>query len=450
MTEQGHRLDSETEILGCAFLYQGKNLIGEIMGQVTADDFLHPVNRAVWQAMVALWLKGEPLEPVIIAEHAGAICGAEAMETHGGADFITLLPNQCPIAETIPYHVRRMKLAARRYRFGHAFAKLAERARSTHESDLDYVEAVGAELVRMMLVNAENAAGKREKSRKQVLTDTVAAIEHAYENRRAKYLGVPTGIDVLDNASRGLRAGQLVVLAARPGVGKTAMMAQIVEAAAANGHPVLMFSLEMSAEELGKRMLSAESGVDAQRIATGDLEPKHFASITSAASRLSDRNVTTIDISATSITEIRSIAKRWRIANPSGLGLIAVDYLQIVKPSQRDIPREQQVSEVSQALKGMAKDLECPVLALAQLNRKLEDRTNKRPGMGDLRESGQIEQDADVILFIHREDIFTGNAEDQGKAELICVKGRSMPTFKADLGWQPQFTRFVNLTQRVS
>ena len=129
-------------------------------------------------------------------------------------------------------------------------------------------------------------------------------------------------------------------------------------------------------------------------------------------------------------------------------GFVAVDYLQLVKSTTRDSNREQQVAEVSRSLKEMAKDLGVPVLALAQLNRKLEDRTNKRPGMGDLRESGQIEQDADVILFIHREEVFTGNATDAGKAELICAKGRSMPTFKTDLLWQPQFTRFVNVETR--
>ncbi len=445
MSEEIMRLDSELAILGSAFIRP--NVIGEVMGKVSADDFLHPAHRAIWAAMVELWLKEEPLEPAIIAARASSIGTPEMIATIGGADFITLLPNQCIVFETLPYHVRKIRQSGQRYRWGQSFAKLAARAVNPSESDADYLDAVGGELVKMMLT--QNAAeGTREKSRKQVLKSAVADIEEAYKNRSARFLGVPTGIEALDTASRGLRAGQLVVLAARPGVGKSAMMGQMAEAAAAHGLPVLVFSLEMSAEELGKRLLSSESGVDAQRISSGDLETKHFASITSAASRLSTRNVTTIDISGCSVAEIRSISKRWRIAHPEGLGLIAIDYLQIVKPTQRDVPREQQVSEISQALKGMAKDLQVPVLALAQLNRKLEDRTNKRPGMGDLRESGQIEQDADVILFIHREDIFTGNVEDQGKAELICAKGRSMPTFKANLGWQPQFTRFVNLSQR--
>lgn len=446
MTERVPYLDHEMNILGAAYLRP--TVIGEVMGKLDPTDFLHPAHRAIWQAMVDLWLKEEPLEPVAIVTRAAKFGGAEAVATMGGVDYVTGLPNVCVVFETLGYHVAKVRAEGQRNRWGLTFARLAARASRQDEAAADYVEDIGGELVKMMLAQAQTSGGAKEKSRKQVLKETLAALEHAHENRDKRWLGVPTGIDQLDAASRGLRPGQLVVLAARPGVGKSAMMAQMVEAAAAAGVAVLVFSLEMTAEELGKRLIASEAGVDAQRIATGRLETVHWASITRAASNLSTRNVTVVDVSSCSIAEIRSIAKRWRIANPDAQGLIAVDYLQIVKPATRDLSREQQVSEVSQGLKALAKDLGVPVLALAQLNRKLEDRTNKRPGMGDLRESGQIEQDADVILFIHREDVFSGKPEDQGKAELICAKGRSMPTFKADLGWQPQFTRFVNLETR--
>lgn len=443
MTDQTtHRLDSEATILGAAFIRP--TVIGDTMGKLEADDFLHPAHRAIWRAMLDLWLKEEPLDAALIVSRASTYGGGEAVATMGGAEYITGLPNLCILFETLGYHVRKVRASGQRYRWGQAFAKLAARSVGGGEQDEEYLDAISAELVKMMLAHTERAATAKEKTRKDVLKETMKAIEFAHQNRGKKFIGVPTGFDALDEASRGLRPGQLVVLAARPGVGKTAMMAQIVESAAESGVCVLVFSLEMTAEELGKRLIATESGVDAQRIASGQLDPVHWVSITRAASNLSTRNVTVVDVSSCTVNDIRSIAKRWRIANADKQALVAVDYLQIVKPTSATTPRQEQVAEISRALKGLAKDIDAPVLALAQLNRKLEDRTNKRPGMGDLRESGQIEQDADIILFIHREEVFSGSQDDQGKAELICAKGRSMPTFKADLRWQPQFTRFVN------
>ncbi len=441
MSEQGtHRLDSEATILGAAFMRP--SVIGDVMGKIDADDFLHPAHRAIWLAMLELWLKEEPLDAALIASRSAKHGGAEAVATMGGADYITGLPNLCIVFESLGYHIRKVRASGQRYRWGQAFARLAQRSVGSGEADGDYLDSISAELVKMMLAHTETA---KEKTRKEVLKETIKAIEFAYQNKHKKFIGVPTGFDCLDESSRGLRPGQLVVLAARPGVGKTAMMAQMVESAAQHGVSVLVFSLEMTAEELGKRLIATESGVDAQRITTGKLDPIHWVSITRAASNLSERNVTVVDVSSCTVNDIRSIAKRWRIANPDTLALVAVDYLQIVKPASSTTPRQEQVAEISRALKGLAKEIDAPVLALAQLNRKLEDRANKRPGMGDLRESGQIEQDADIILFIHREEVFSGAQGDQGKAELICAKGRSMPTFKADIGWQPQFTRFTNL-----
>jgi replicative DNA helicase len=442
-----NRLDSELAILGAAFLKP--EVIGELVGQLDVEDFLHPAHRAVWAAMLELWLSEQPLEPEIIAARVRASRGGEALDLLGGADFITLLPNQCIVFETTGYHVKRVRLSAQRYRWGQVLAKLAARAKESDETDEEYLEAVGSDLLKMMLVEGGKSKNtKREKGRKQVLKEVIAALEFAHENRSKQMIGVPTGIAALDAHSKGLRPGQLIILAARPGVGKSALMSQIVDYAAAAKIPVLVFSLEMTALELGKRSVSAESGVDAQRMSTGDLQTQHWAAITRAASRLSDHDVTVVDVGSCNLVELRSIAKRWRMAHPDGDGLIAVDYLQLVKATTKDSNREQQVAEVSITLKQIAKDLEVPVLALAQLNRKVEDRTNKRPGLADLRESGQIEQDADIVMFLHREEIFSKKEEDKGKAELIVAKARSMPTFTADLLWQAHLTRFVNPTER--
>ncbi len=424
-----NRLDSELAILGAAFLKP--EVIGELVGQIDVEDFLHPAHRAVWAAMVELWLSEQPLEPEIIAARVSGAGYGEALGLLGGADFITLLPNQCIVFETTGYHVKRVRLSAQRYRWGHALAKLAARARESDEPDDEYLEAVGSDLLKMMLIEGGKSRDtKREKPRKQVLKEVIAALEYAHANKAKQMIGVPTGIAALDAHSKGLRAGQLIILAARPGVGKSALMSQIVDYAAEAKIPVLVFSLEMTALELGKRSVSAESGVDAQRMSTGDLHVQHWAAITRAASRLSDHDVTVVDVGSCNLVELRSIAKRWRMNHPDGDALIAVDYLQLVRATTKDSNREQQVAEVSMTLKQIAKDLE-------------------RPGLADLRESGQIEQDADIVMFLHREEIFSKKEEDKGKAELIVAKARSMPTFTADLLWQAHLTRFVNPSART-
>ncbi len=443
------RLDSELNILAAAFIRPA--MIGELVGQLDVEDFLHPVHQAVWAAMLELWLKEQPIEAVTIGSRVRLAGLADALEKLGGNDFITLLPNQCVTFETIPWHVKRMRMSAQRNRWGQFLAKLAERARQGRESDEEYLESVSGELLKVMLIEGGKSKNvTREKTRKQVLKEVIEALEYAHENQDKHMIGVPTGISVVDANSKGLRAGQLVILAARPGVGKSAMMSQIVDHAGGRGIPVLVFSLEMTALELGKRSVSAESGVDAQRMSTGKLDPKHWAAITSAASRLSSHDVTVVDLGSCNIVEMHAIAKRWRMNHADGQGLIAVDYLQLVRAvSAKGQSREQQVAEVSVSLKQMAKDLEVPVLALAQLNRKVEDRANKRPGLADLRESGQIEQDADIVMFLHREEIFSLKEADKGKAELIVAKARSMPTFTADLLWQAHLTRFVNPSARA-
>ena len=433
------RLEHERAILGACYLRP--NCVGEAMTSLVPGDFLAMAHRGIWQAMVDLWLREQPLEPAIVAERASAIIGAEPLAVLGGADYIAMLPNDCIVFESVGYHVRKVRAAGHRYRWALAFARLAQRARDKAESDDEYLDGVGGELVALMLEAA--TAPKSEYARKPLLKATIDSIEAAYSTRGKGMTGVATGIEEIDTVARGLQPGQLAILAARPGVGKSAMMGQVVETAATAGAPVLVFSLEMTAVELSKRALASEAGVDSQRISTGDLETKHWAAITSAASRMSTRDVTVVDVSALTIAEIRAVAKRWRIAHPQERALVAVDYLQIVRPSAKQENRMLQVAEVSLGLKNLAKDLKLPVLALAQLNRKLEERANKRPGMGDLRESGSIEQDADIILFLHREEVFSGKAEDAGKAELICAKNRGGPTFATELTWQAQFTRFV-------
>ena len=233
MSESENRLEHERNILGAAYLRP--SCIGEIVGQITADDFLQPAHRAIWATMVDLWVKEESLEPGIIVERVNRAGAAEPLAALGGAAFIVELPEECIVFETLSYHVNKIRRASQRYRWGQMLAKLAARATRTEETDEEFLDAIGSEVLRMMLVEGEKAQSSKEKTRKQVLREVVDAIEHAHKNRGSHCLGVPTGIADLDEASRGLRPGQLVILAARPGVGKSALMSQMVEHAAQAG-----------------------------------------------------------------------------------------------------------------------------------------------------------------------------------------------------------------------
>jgi len=445
MTDERDRDSSEQCLIGAVLMRPA--LIGEFSSQLDPDDFLMPIHKACWRAMLDIWTKNEPMDAPVIADRVRQLGYGEILKAAGGADYIQLTVQHCVTFENLAYHVRRIKNAGQRYRWGQYLAKMAQRASHGEEGDKEFLESIGAELFHMMLQEGDRSkAGAKEKTRKEVMREVTKSLDEAYENRDKGVIGVPTGFKELDERSRGFRAGQFIVLAARPGLGKSAFMGQVVDYAASQGVAVLVFSLEMTAVELGKRSIAAE-GVSGLKMQNGKLNQSDWMTVMRAQEKLAAHDVTTVDVGASQLLEMRSIAKRWRMARGQTKGLVAVDYLQLARAVSKDGNREQQVAEISRTLKELAKELGVPVLALAQLNRKLEDRTNKKPGLGDLRESGQIEQDADMVIFIHRDDVYDDKSKT-GEADIIVAKARSMSTFAFKMGWQPEFTRFVNLTDR--
>ena len=450
MTED--RLDSERSLLGAMYLNSTECL--EKCGYMAPDDFVHPLHRAIWKAMNDQWVQlsgriddGISLEAV---ENEVKKAGfSDALTVAGGTQYLCGLYEYYVPGSSVQYHAKRVRAAGLRYRWSLALNRLAHMAKSAADDDEELAETIGRDLWQMMLSESNRVQDKGEKSRKEVIKAAISSIEEAVRNRDKKFLGVPTGFSQFDDISKGLRPGQLVVVAARPGMGKSAFMNQILEHAARNGCPGLLFSLEMLAEEVGLRSIAAE-GVNLSVLQNGKPTVLDWARMNEAGARLVERDITTVDIGSLSLERLRSTAKRWRMSRSCEHAIIAVDYLQLVKvPSSKEQSREQQVAEVSRTLKAIAQDLRVPVLAVAQLNRNVESRQSKIPGLGDLRESGQIEQDADIVMFLHRKEVYEpDDKECKGKADVVIAKARSMPTASFKLQWQPEYTRFVNPSSR--
>jgi replicative DNA helicase len=280
---------------------------------------------------------------------------------------------------------------------------------------------------------------------KNIIKDSFKTIEKLYE-RKELITGVPTGFEKIDDLTSGLQKSDLIIIAGRPSMGKTAFALNIAQHAATDaGIPVAVFSLEMSKEQLALRMLSTAAKVDSQRLRKGFLGETDWPKLTTAAGRLSEALIFIDDTPA--ITALEMKAKARRLKAESGLGLIILDYLQLMRGGAYRDSREQEISEISRSLKALAKELNVPVIALSQLNRKVEDRTNRRPHMADLRESGAIEQDADVIAFIYRDEVYNKSEDnpEKGLAEIIIGKQRNGPTGMVKLAFLEKYTCFENL-----
>jgi replicative DNA helicase len=281
-----------------------------------------------------------------------------------------------------------------------------------------------------------------------MITDTLKTIDKLYQ-RKEMVTGVPTGYEDLDKLTAGLQPADLIIVAGRPGMGKTAFALNIATSAAYTGVGAAVFSLEMAKEQLVLRMLCSEARVNSSKVRSGYLGERDFPQLARAAAKMHEATIYIDDTPAISVLELRAKARRLLRDRAKKVGLIVVDYLQLMRGMGAASNREQEISEISRSLKALAKELNVPVIALSQLNRKVEDRTGRRPQMSDLRESGAIEQDADVIMFIYREELYDKNNDDvKGKAEVIIEKQRNGPTGIVTLTFLGEFTRFENYTER--
>ncbi|WP_303722230.1 replicative DNA helicase [Malonomonas rubra] len=443
---QPQNLEAEMSVLGGIMLEN--DALNKAVEHLAADDFYRGSHQKIFQALIRLSERGEPADLVTLATELKTRC---ELEDVGGSNYLATLVDYVPTAANIVYYCKLVKEKSIARKLITASTEIATSGYEGGDMDmiLDLAEKAIFEI-------SENRSSPSYASVKDILKDTFKTIEKLYE-RQELVTGVPTGYADLDKMTAGMQSGDLIIIAGRPSMGKTAFALNVVEYAttqASNKVPALVFSLEMSKESLVQRMLCSVAKVDAGRLRTGHLGDSDWPKLTMGAGQLSEADFFIDDTPAISVMELRSKARR--VKAEYGLGLIVVDYLQLMRGSTTE-NRQQEISEISRSLKALAKELDVPVIALSQLNRSLESRTDRRPMMSDLRESGAIEQDADVIMFVYRESVYCDACKkrdgscDKGHdkdAEIIIGKQRNGPIGTVNLTFRGEFTRFESQSRR--
>lgn len=431
-------IEAEQCVLGSILLHEGAIL--KAVELLSADDFYRNEHKLIFAAMIHLFDKTDPQDLVTVTN---VLKDGKNLDKIGGPAYLATLTDIVPVAANINYYGKIVREKAILRKLISTSTEIASRC---YEQQ-DDVDALLDETEKNIF---EISSAKNNQSYypiSTVINESFKMVENLSE-RKELITGVPSGFSDFDKMTAGLQPSDLIIMAGRPSMGKTAIAMNIVQNAAMLGKvPVGVFSLEMSKEQLGMRMLCSISRVDSQRIRTGQIRDNDWPHLARAHGMLSDSPIFIDDTPSISILEIR--AKSRRLKTEHDIGMIVIDYLQLMRGRGSAERREQEISEISRSLKAMAKELQIPVIALSQLNRSLENRPDKRPKLSDLRESGAIEQDADVICFIYRDEVYN-KAEDnprKGTAELIVGKQRNGPTGTVHLAFLDTITTFETLAQ---
>ncbi len=435
-----HSIEAEQAVLGGLML--DNSTWDQIVESVAEQDFYRRDHALIFKAIGALTEQGNPCDVVTLSEWLDR---RQQLDDAGGLDYLGALARETPSAANIRAYadiVRERSILRQLVRIGGEIANDVYDAQGRSSKELlDIAE-------QRVFAIAEQGTRSRSGfiSLKTLLTAAVDRIDTLFQ-QDSPITGVPTGFDDFDNMTAGLQAGDLIIVAGRPSMGKTAFAVNIAENAAIKHQlPVAIFSMEMPGEQLAMRMMSSLGRIDQHKVRTGKLEDEDWPRLISAVSILAEAPMFIDDTPALTPAELRARARRLR-REQGALGLIVVDYLQLMHvPGTRE-NRATEISEISRNLKALAKELRVPVVALSQLNRSLEQRPNKRPVMSDLRDSGAIEQDADLIVFIYRDEVYNEDSPDKGKAEIIIGKQRNGPIGMRPLTFLGQYTRFENFTR---
>src|SRR5687768_6449224 len=442
-----HSVEAEQSLLGALLLdNQAFDRVADIVG---ADDFYRDDHRRIWRHIARLIEATRPADVVTVSE---SIEGSEDKDRTGGATYLAALAQNTPSALNIRRYAELVRERAVQRRLAQVATEIAESALAPGGKEVgQLLDEAESKIFQIAETGARRDQGLLEI--KPVLARVFEKIDHLYHrDNPSDVTGVPTGYVDLDRMTSGLQAGDLVIIAARPSMGKTALALNIAEHVAVdNGLPVAIFSMEMSSTQLAMRMLGSIARVDQHKMRTGRLTDKEWGDLSEAMGKLHETPLFIDEGGALTALEVRARARRLK-RQYSKLGLIVIDYLQLMSASSQGENRATEISEISRSLKAMAKELEVPVIALSQLNRALEQRPNKRPVMSDLRESGAIEQDADVIMFIYREVVYKPDLpeEQRGIAEVIVGKQRNGPIGTVKLTFRGQHTRFENYQEAGS
>lgn len=426
-----HNGEAERSVLGAVML--NKDVLSDVLEEVTADDFYNESHREIFRAIWNLYNENTAVDMLTVCEE---LKKRKALDMAGGRAYIATLTAEVPsTANAVEY----AKIVAEK-------ATLRQMIKTTEditEKGYDAKMAAG-EILDYAESSIFKIAQKRQKNDyskiQDVLLTNIKLIDAAAQNKD-KIVGIPTGFKDIDEKTSGLQRSDLIIVAARPAMGKTAFALNIAQQSAVKaGSSVMIFSLEMSKEQLGQRLLAMQARVEIQKLKQGDLDRKDWDRITMALDELNNTKIVIDDTPGISIMEMRNKCRRLKAEQ--GLDLVVVDYLQLMSLQGKTDNRQQEISTISRNLKLLAREIECPVIVLSQLSRAPEQRQDHRPVLSDLRESGSIEQDADIVIFLYRDDYYNENTDKPGVCEVNIAKHRSGPTDKVELTWVSRYTKF--------
>jgi len=433
-----HSIDAEESVLGAVLL--SGDAANVALEKLHAEDFYKPAHQQIFEVVQQLFDGNDPIDAITVSE---GLRRDGSLERMGGIEFLTNLIDSVPSTSNVEYYagiVEEHALRRRLMRVGGDIGVIAGQMKQPIDEVVDLAEQA-------VFAVAERQVGDGL----QVIDDLLGpAIEKAEELQRdgSEVTGISTGFRDLDRKLAGLHPTNLIIIAARPGMGKSALALNMAQNVALTEHTVAIFSLEMSREEVVTRMLCAKGRIDSQRLRTGRLSEGDFTKLSNAAGALYKQNIYVDDSPGLTVTEIR--AKCRRLRRKPGLDLVVVDYLQLMNGSGQE-NRQQEIAMISRSLKNLARELHLPIIALSQLNRAVEAREDKRPRLGDLRESGAVEQDADVVMFIYRDEYYyPEKVESKGVAEIVIAKHRQGGVGKIDMTFLPEFTLFADMGRGVA
>ena len=431
-------MEAEQAVIGS--MLTDKDAVSASVQVLKAEDFYREDNKAIYMAILNLYHRAEPIDIITVKAELESMGKFEQV---GGLEYLTELPTKVPTTANAQKYIKIVEEKAKLRRLIKTANEIIELGYDPTENVDDIMENAEKKIFNMM----QDKDQKGYSPIKDVLVETFTQLEELY-NRKQHITGVPSGFSELDYKTAGFHGSELILIAARPAMGKTAFALNIATNAALKANvPVAIFSLEMSKEQLVNRIICSEAMVDSNKVRTGKLEEPDWLKLAESIGPLSETQIYIDDTPGISITEIR--AKCRKLKMEKNIGMVVIDYLQLIQgTNKRGGSREQEISEISRSLKILAKELNVPVIALSQLSRAAEARPDHRPMLSDLRESGAIEQDADIVMFLYRDDYYNQESEKKDIAEVIIAKHRGGSTGTIELLWLGSYTKFVNLEKR--
>ena len=432
-----HDLEAEQAVIGS--MLTDKESVISALETLSDNDFYREDNRIIYSAIMNLYNKGDAIDIITVKSELSSMGKLEAV---GGLEYLAELPEKVPTTANVDKYIKIVEEKSTL----RTLIKTANELITLGYDPTQEVEELMDNAEKRIFSVMQSRAQKSYSSMKDILVDTFIELEQLY-NRKQHITGVPTGFADLDNYTAGLHGSELILVAARPAMGKSAFALNIATNAAVRAKtPVVIFSLEMSKEQMANRILCSEALVDSNKVRTGKVEDDDWAKLAEASGILSEAQIFIDDTPGISIMEIRAKCRKMKLEQD--IGLVVIDYLQLVQGSNKRVgSREQEIAEISRSLKILAKEINVPVIALSQLSRAPEQRPDHRPMLSDLRESGSIEQDADIVMFLYRDDYYNEDSEKKNIAEVILAKHRAGSTGTVDLAWLGSYTKFANLAK---